>query len=153
MEVGDELDEETAAEVAGFVDEHGFLSWLGIEVESVAYGRVRFRLPYDEQFTNLSTWGNQPIHGGVAATLIDTASGFALRTTFEDPAHAGLTTTDLNVKYLRPATDDLTVVAEVERAGDSMGVTDVEVTSTAPDGEEKAVAVGRTSYRLFRDAE
>ena len=111
-----------------------------------------FRVPYDEKFANLVPGGEGNVHGGVAATLIDTASGFALRSTFEDPEAARLTTTDLNVSYLRPATDDLRVEADVLRAGGSMGVTDATVSSVAPDGEETDVAVGRTSYRLFREA-
>ena len=134
------------------VERHGFFSWLGVELEAVEHGRAVLSVPYDEKFTNLVPGGEANIHGGVAATLIDSASGFALRTTFENPERAGLTTTDLNVSYLRPATDDLTVEAEVVRAGGSMGVTDATVSSIAPDGEEKAVAVGRTSYRLFRGA-
>lgn len=133
------------------IDEHGFFAWLGLEIEEIEHGHVVLSVPYDKKFTNLVPGGEANVHGGVAATLIDSASGFALRSTFEDPKEATLTTTDLNVSYLRPATDDLTVEAEVVRAGGSMGVTDATVSSTAPDGEEKSVAVGRTSYRLFRE--
>lgn len=145
----------TTEQRAGFesvLEEHGFFSWLGIELDAVEHGRVVFRVPYDEKFANLVPGGEGNVHGGVAATLIDTASGFALRSTFEDPEAAQLTTTDLNVSYLRPATDDLTVEADVIRAGGSMGVTDATVSSVAPDGEATDVAVGRTSYRLFRGA-
>jgi uncharacterized protein (TIGR00369 family) len=132
------------------VDEHGLFAWLGLEIEAIEHGRVVLRVPYDEKFTNLVPGSEANAHGGIAATLIDSASGFALRSTFDEPDEAALTTTDLNVSYLRPATNDLTVEAEVVRAGGSMGVTDATVSSIAPDGEEKAVAVGRTSYRLFR---
>jgi uncharacterized protein (TIGR00369 family) len=132
------------------VDQHGFFSWLGLDIERIEHGRVVLSVPYDEKFTNLVPGGEANVHGGVAATLIDSASGFALRSTFDEPEKATLTTTDLNISYLRPATDDLTVEAEVVRAGGSMGVTDATVSSIAPDGEEKSVAVGRTSYRLFR---
>ncbi|RJS98148.1 PaaI family thioesterase [Halococcus sp. IIIV-5B] len=150
------MTELSADQRAGFesvVDEHGLFSWLGIELDAVEDGRVVLRVPYDEKFANLVAGGEGNVHGGVTATLVDTASGFALRSTFEDPAAAQLTTTDLDVSYLRPATDDLIVEAEVLRAGGSMGVTDATVRSTAPNGEEKAVAVGRTSYRLFRGSE
>ena len=135
------------------VDRHGFFAWLGLEIENIERGNVVLSVPYDEKFTNLVPGGEANVHGGIAATLIDSASGFALRSTFENPKEATLTTTDLNVSYLRPTTDDLTVEAEVVRAGGSMGVTDATVSSIAPDGEEKPVAVGRTSYRLFREAE
>jgi len=129
-----------------YIDSHGFLSWLGLSVETVEDGRVVFAVPYDEKLTNPASEG--VVHGGITASLVDTASGFALRTTFDDPAAARLTTTDLDVSYLRPATGDLRVEAEVIRAGDSMGVTDGLVT-TEHDGETKDVAVGRTSYRLM----
>lgn len=132
-----------------YVERHGFLSWIGLEVESADEGRVVMRVPYHEKLTNLDE-GNT-VHGGIVATLIDTVSAMALRTTFEDPFGAGMSTTDLNVSYVRPARGDLVGTAEVVRAGGSMGVTEVTVDSTAPDGEQKTVAVGRTSYRLFRD--
>ena len=106
-----------------------------------------FGLPFDEKFANLASG---TVHGGVTATVIDTASGFALRSTFDDPAAARLTTTDLNVRYLRPARDDLRVTAEVVRAGGSIGVTRCEAT-TGHEGERKVVATGGTSYRLFRE--
>mgnify|MGYP000350726619 CR=1 FL=1 len=133
---------------ASFLDEHGYLAWLGVQIESAGDGRAVMRIPYDEKLLNPGSGGT--VHGGVAATLVDTSSAFALRTTFEDPMEAGLATTDLHVNYLRPARDDLVATAEVVRAGGSIGVTDVVVESTTPDGEQKAVVVGRTTYRLFR---
>ncbi len=144
------LDAVAEERLQSFIEQHGFLSWLGLTVESVERGRVVFTVPYDERLANPAPGSKGTLHGGVTATLVDTVSGFALRTTFENPAEARLTTTDLNVSYLRPARDDLRGTAEVVRAGGSMGVTRVTVESTAPSGEDKPVAVGRTSYRLFR---
>jgi uncharacterized protein (TIGR00369 family) len=45
------------------------------------------------------------VHGGVAATLLDSAAGFAVHTTL--PAGTGYTTVDLVVRHLRPITADL----------------------------------------------
>lgn len=70
------------------------------------------------------------------------------QSTFDDPTTGSLATTDLNGTYFRSATADLRVEAEVLRAGDST-FTDTLVTSVAPDGETKDVAVRRSSYRLF----
>ena len=120
--------------------------WLGLEVESVGDGRATFRVPFDEKLANISSG---TLHGGIAATVIDTASAFALRSTMEDPTDASLTTTDLNVRYVRPATSGIRVEAEVVRAGSSMGVTECEATARH-EGEEKVVATGGTTYRLFR---
>lgn len=108
-------------------------------------GRAVLRLPFEEEFTNVP---NDSMHGGVTASLLDTASGFALRSTLGP--ETSLSTTDLNVRYVRPATADLRAEAHVVRAGRSVGVTDCEVTSVAPDGERKVIATGGTTYRLFR---
>ncbi|QLD85009.1 PaaI family thioesterase [Natronomonas halophila] len=129
------------------LQEHGLFQWLNLDIETVEPGHVVFELPFDDKFANIASG---TVHGGVTATVIDTASGFALRSTFENPESAMLTTTDLNVRYVRPARNDLRVEAEVVRAGGSMGFTESEVT-TLHDGEEKVVATGGTSYRLFRD--
>lgn len=132
----------------GFIEEHGYLAWLGVRIEDAGDGWAVMRIPYDEKLLNPGTGGT--VHGGVAATLVDTSSAFALRTTFEEPMDANMATTDLHVNYLRPARSDLVARADVVRAGGSIGVTDVVVESETPEGEEKAVAVGRTTYRLFR---
>jgi uncharacterized protein (TIGR00369 family) len=141
----------TLDRMQGFIDDHGYLSWLGVELESAAPGRAVMTVPYRKELTNPTTEGTPRTHGGIPATLIDTASGFALRTTFADPGRATLTTADLDVSYLRPATDDLCVESEVVRAGNTVGVTRASVTSVAPDGKRKEVAIGTATYRLFRD--
>lgn len=131
-------------ELRGEAESHGLFDLLGVELVSARDGRAVLTLPFYDRFTNLA---NVSMHGGLTATLVDTASGFALRSVLG--ADARLTTTDLNVRYLRPATNDLRVEAEVVRAGRSMGVTDARVTNEH-EGEEKVVATGGTSYRLFR---
>lgn len=144
----DESDLAGSEELERELQEHGLFHWLDLDIVAVEPGRAVFDLPFDEKFANISSG---TVHGGITATVIDTASGFALRSTFEDPASAALTTTDLNVRYVRPARDDVRVEAEVVRSGSSIGVTECEVT-TVHQGERKVVATGGTTYRLFRDA-
>lgn len=148
---GEPLDEAYVEGLEAFIAEHGFLSWLNLTVEEITKGRVVLSIPYDEKLVNPAPGSTGSIHGGVAATLVDTAGGFALRAALDDPLSSQMFTTDLSVSYLRPATSELTVEAESVRAGQSMGVANVTVVATAPSGEEKEVAVGRTSYRIFRD--
>ncbi|MFB6166445.1 MAG: PaaI family thioesterase [Haloarculaceae archaeon] len=136
------------AVAAAILEAHGYLSWLGVTVEELDHGRAVMALPYQEKLTN---WVSGSIHGGVTATLVDTASAFALRSQFDDPFDVALATTDLNVKYVRPATSDLTVEADAIRRGGNVGVTRVDVRGTAPDGTEKTVAIGATTYRLFSE--
>ena len=147
---------------------HDFLAWLNTRVDDIAVGRVVLSIPYDDKLTNRppawsadgeddaegdggddSAGGTYSVHGGVAATLVDTAGGMALRTRFDDPTSGDVATVNLNVNYLRPATGDLTATADVVRAGRSIGVSEMTVTTTV-DGEETEVATGQGSYRLFR---
>jgi uncharacterized protein (TIGR00369 family) len=140
-------------------DEHGYLSWLNTSVEAIERGRVVLSIPFDEKLTNAD---GRTIHGGVAATLIDTAGGLALRLAAEDPLAVDVATVSLNVNYLRRATGDLHATADVVRAGSTIGVSRVDVVSTVPEhgdddvdwgveeGEERLVATGQPSYRLFR---
>lgn len=137
-----------------YIDEHhDFLSWLGTRVDSLERERIVMTIPYDAKLTNAHSGaqnGSQPeIHGGIAATLIDTAGGLALRTTLEDPVEGGVATINLNVNYLERATGDLTAVGEVVRSGGSVGVSEVTVESETDEGTRR-VATGQGSYRLFR---
>jgi uncharacterized protein (TIGR00369 family) len=128
-------------------DEHGYLSWLNTSVDVVERGRVVLSIPFDDKLTN-SDGGT--IHGGVAATLADTAGGIVQRTAFEDPVSGGVATVNLDANYLRPATGDLRAEATVVRSGGSIGVSDMTVTSST-NGDTAEVVVGQGSFRLFRE--
>jgi uncharacterized protein (TIGR00369 family) len=146
---------EAAAVVQRYIEqEHGYLSWLNTRVDAIERGRVVVTIPYDETLTNTVT--PPTIHGGVAATLVDTAGGIAQRTVLEDPVGGGVATVNLNVNYLRRAGGDLTATADVVRAGGTIGVSSVTVEAPVPenggpaDGDREAVATGQAAYRLFR---
>jgi len=160
----DHLPPEAQAMLQQFIEqEHGYLSWLGTTVEEFTYDAITLAVPFDEKLTNPTS--PPTMHGGIAATLIDTAGGLALRPSLENPMQGGVATINLNVNYLRRAAGDMTARAEVIRAGGSVGVSQVTVTSDVPDspGEsggdrdaersgrsEKPVAVGQGAYRLFQ---
>jgi uncharacterized protein (TIGR00369 family) len=127
--------------------DHGLFEWLAVGIETLEAGRAVLTVPFDEKFANVASG---TMHGGVTAAVIDTASGFALRSTLADPSDANLTTTDLNVRYVRPVRSDLRVEADVVRSGRTMGVTECEAT-VEHNGERKVVATGGTTYRLFRE--
>lgn len=133
--------------------EHGYLSWLNTRVETVERGRIVLSVPFDEKLTNSD---GETIHGGIAATLVDTAGGFVQRTTFEDPRAGGVATVNLNVSYLLPAEGDLRATAEVVRAGRSIGVSEMRVLSgdrepSEIESDSKEVAAAQGSFRLFRE--
>ena len=135
-------------------DHHEFLSWLDVRIESLERGRLVMSVPYTSKLTNVRPHlddGTRPeINGGVAATLIDTAGGFAMYPELGDPVAGGVATINLHVNYLRRATADLTATAEVVRAGGTIGVSQVTVTGETPDGVVEPVATGQGAYRLFR---
>lgn len=145
-----------------YIDSHGFLSWLDARIEEVDYSRLVMSIPFDEKLTNHSPRDGQTasspssvpsssrIHGGIAATLVDTSGGIVLWPHLDDPLEGSVATIDLNVNYLRPATGDLTATAEMIRAGQSVGVSTMTVDSETPDGETKPVAIGQGAYRLFQ---
>lgn len=149
-----EIPDRTTDLLQRYIDDHGYLSWLGTQVEAMEYGRLVMSVPFDEKLTNTRPGDDESspsrIHGGIAATLIDTTGGIALRPHLDDPMNDSVATINLNVNYLRPAGGDLTATAEVIRAGTSVGVSTVTVESEAPDGEMKPVATGQGAYRLFR---
>jgi uncharacterized protein (TIGR00369 family) len=144
------FDGDARAFVQAHVDEHGFLSWLHLTVESLEPGNLVMRVPYDEKLANHNPGAKGHVHGGIAATLVDTAGGVACRSALDDPVAGGAATIDLDVSYLRPAVGDLVADAEVVRVGSTVGVAAVTVESETPDGDHAEVAAGKGSYRLFR---
>jgi len=150
----DEFDDLESLLQYSLEEEHEFLAWLDTSVDNVGDGTMTMSIPYDEKLTNTRPNGTPDektdLHGGVAATLIDTVGGLSLRTAIDDPFEARIATINLNVNYLRPATDDLVATADVIRAGSSVGVTEITVESTTPDGETKVVAIGQGAYRIFQ---
>ncbi|MBI0376483.1 PaaI family thioesterase [Streptomyces albiflaviniger] len=80
---------------------------LGMRFDEVDAGRVVVSLDTRPDFANpLGT-----VHGGIAATLLDSAMGCAIHTTL--PAGVGYTTLELKVNYIRAArTDGQTLIAE-----------------------------------------
>jgi uncharacterized protein (TIGR00369 family) len=81
--------------IAGELPPPPIASLLDMEIVEVETGRAVFALAPAE-------WMYNPIgsvHGGVAATILDSCMGCAVHTTLE--AGVGYTTTDLQVRYLR----------------------------------------------------
>jgi uncharacterized protein (TIGR00369 family) len=73
---------------------------LGMEPVVLAHGRAIFEATPDESHYN-------PIgvvHGGLAATLLDSAMGCAVQSTL--PVGSGYTTLELKVNFVRPITRD-----------------------------------------------
>jgi uncharacterized protein (TIGR00369 family) len=73
---------------------------LGFEPVEVEEGRVVFAVePGPQHYNPIGS-----VHGGLAATLIDSATGCAVHSTL--PAGVGYVSTDLQVRFVRPITRD-----------------------------------------------
>lgn len=98
---------------------------LGMRLDVVEHGRVVISVDTRPDFANaLGT-----VHGGVAATMLDSAMGSAVHTTL--PAAVGYTTVDLKVSYVRPARTDgrrLTAEGTVIHAGGRIATAEGRVT-------------------------
>ncbi len=104
------------------VDRSAFHRWAGLELERVAPGEVDVALDLQPHHLNLVGLA----HGGMIATLADTAMGIALRTVLpEGRTHV---TGQLNVHFLAPATGGRVVAhGRAVRAGRRMGYAEADV--------------------------
>ena len=115
-----------------------FHAELGIRTVEASEGRVHLAIETTDSQKNLQG----TIHGGVLATLADTAMGLAVRTAIEPGRpHA---TIELTVHFVRPAAPGpIEALGTVVRAGSQIAFADADV--TAPDGTLLARATGTYS--------
>jgi uncharacterized protein (TIGR00369 family) len=115
---------------------------LGMRFDEVDHGRVVVSLETRRDFANpMGT-----VHGGIAATMLDSVMGCAVHTTL--PAGVGYTTLELKVNYIRTArTDGRTLIAEgnVVHAGRRTATAEGKVL----DEDGKLVAHGTTTCLIL----
>lgn len=117
-----------------------FQRLLGFRLDRVAPEFCRIRLPFKAE---LRTAGDV-VHGGVIATLIDSA-GVIAAWSQADPSATRGATADLSVSYLSAAhAVDLIAEARVLRRGRSLVFIEVDVTAST--GER--IAKGLVTYKL-----
>ncbi|MBJ7451000.1 MAG: PaaI family thioesterase [Blastococcus sp.] len=99
----------------------GFAARLGARVEAADDGSARIAFEVTDEHLNPAG----TLHGGVLATLVDTAMGTAVRSATDDDVPA---TSQLTVTYLRPGKPGpLTVTARVRTKGEHLTVCEAEV--------------------------
>jgi uncharacterized protein (TIGR00369 family) len=110
---------------------------IGLELGEVSPGEVSIHLQVRDELRQ-----NQGVvHGGAIASLIDTAAAFAVLTKLD--LSERVSTTDLTIHYLRPATNGrLTATARIVRGGRRLFVLSVEVT----DDQQILIATAVTTY-------
>ena len=114
-----------------------YARFLGLELGDIADGQVSVHLQVrDELLQN-----QRVVHGGALASLIDTASAFAVLSQID--INERVTTTDLTIHYLRPVTSGrMNATARVVRGGRRLFVLSVDVT----DDNGLLVATAVTTY-------
>jgi acyl-CoA thioesterase len=114
-----------------------FVKLLGMELSEIAPGRATVRLSMRGELKQ----HRHLMHGGVTASLVDTATAFAVASTLVKGENAA--TVDLTIHYLRPVTEgSVRCEAKVLRAGKRLLTVSAEVISD----QEKLVATALTTY-------
>ena len=132
----------TVADMQEMIGRSRFHQLFRPEVLEVDYDQLRLTIkmtmsPELERQPDTSQW-----HGGAVSAIIDTVGCYGLAMI----AHEPLPTINFRTDYLRPAMNtDLTVVAQIRRAGRTVGVVDVDVTDDAG----RLIALGRACYSVY----
>jgi len=99
---------------------------LGIELEKLGSGEATLTLKIRPELSQ----NHGVVHGGAIASLIDTATAFAILTLLEPEER--VTTVDLTITYLRPAVDGkLSATARVLREGRRLFAVSAEVADSS----------------------
>jgi uncharacterized protein (TIGR00369 family) len=115
---------------------------LGFTVTEVEFGRVVFAYtPVYDHYNPLGT-----VHGGIAATLLDSVMGCCVHTTLK--AGIGYTTVEIKVNYVRAMTDK-TGPVKVEGKVINVGSRIATSEGKLYDGAGKLLAHGTTTCLIF----
>lgn len=118
-----------------------YLSGLGLSFDSYEPDEVTLRLAFREELTNDGTY----YHGGVIATVIDTAGAAAAWSGHDFSKGTRASTVSMSVQYVGAARkSDLVCHARAVRRGKELTFTEI----TATDGEGNVVAHGLQTYRI-----
>ena len=115
---------------------------LGFWIEEVELGRVVFG--YQPLFEHYNPLGS--VHGGIAATLLDSVMGCCIHTTLK--AGIGYTTVEIKVNYVRAMTDKTGPVkaeGKVINVGSRIGTSEGKLYDSAG----KLLAHGTTTCLIF----
>lgn len=115
---------------------------LDFTLDEVAEGRAVFSMtPGEEHYNPIGS-----VHGGVYATLLDSAAGCAVQTTL--PPGMGYTSLDLNVKFLRRVTADtgpVRAIGTVVNRGRQTALAEARLV----DAEDRLLAHATSSCLIF----
>lgn len=118
-----------------------FLAGLGIVFERYEPDEVTIRLPFREDLTNDGTF----FHGGVIASVLDTAGAAAAWSNHDFDKGSRASTVAMSVQYVGAAKrSDLLCHARTVRRGKELTFTEI----TATDADGRVVAHAVQTYRI-----
>jgi len=129
--------------MTGELPASGMVQLLGLKLVEVGEGRAVFTVQPDERHYN----GLGIAHGGLAATLLDSALGCAINAMM--PAGKIFTTLEMKINYVRPITGErgeLRCEANMIHAGGRVATAEGRIT----DEDGKLYAHGTATCMLFR---
>jgi uncharacterized protein (TIGR00369 family) len=129
--------------VAGEREASGMARLMNMRLVEVSEGRAVFAVEPDERHYN----GIGIAHGGLAATLLDSALGCAINTAM--PAGRVFTTLEMKINYVRPMrreTGEVRCEARVLHAGGRVATAEGRIV----DASGKLYAHGTATCMLFR---
>lgn len=143
--MGDPLDEEQQQRrrlaVRDLMPKTPFLAALGIVFERYEPDDVTIRLPFREDLTNDGTF----FHGGVIASVMDTAGAAAAWSNHDFDKGSRASTVSMSIQYVGAAKkSDLVCHAHAVRRGKELTFTEI----TATDSDGRTVAHGVQTYRI-----
>jgi uncharacterized protein (TIGR00369 family) len=116
------LDPDYADRIRGSFERQAFMAHLGACLEQVAPGVCDIAASYDRRLTQQHGY----FHGGVMASLADSAAGYAAYSLF--PATASVLTVEYKLNMLRPGRgDSLVAKARVVKSGRTLTVVQADV--------------------------
>jgi len=121
-------------------DQRPFYRYLNMRVDDIGEGWCRLFLPFDEKLTI----GNNIIHGGVIASLMDVAGSMASSTLTKRRAP----TMSIKIDFLRKAITDLTAFGEIVKRGLNVVFARIET----HDADGNLIATGSGIYGVSDEA-
>ncbi len=136
------LDEDRIADIRETFARVPYAHFLGLELGEIRSGEATIHLKVRAEFKQ----NHGVVHGGVIASVIDTASAFAVVTQLQRGER--VTTTDLTIHYLRPVTEgEMSARARIVRSGRRLLVISVEVW----DSRQALIATAVTGYIKLKE--
>jgi uncharacterized protein (TIGR00369 family) len=137
----DDEQQRRRAAVAELMPATPYLAGLGLVIERYEPDEATLRLPFRADLTNDGTY----YHGGVIASVIDTAGAAAAWSNHDFNKGARASTVAMSIQYVGAAkASDLICHARAVRRGKELTFTEI----TATDADGAVVAHGLQTYRI-----